>query len=316
MNTIPKKILLLMCHWIGDTFWDMQIIPEVKKLYPDAELWAGVKLFSKDLLYGLIDEDKIIILQNITSDRHREKFSFSGCLNELKKVRTENFDMAIDLTANRYSATFLILARIKQRVGLNIHKFSFLYKKKGPQFDDKKHLSERPWETLRVINPQIKKPQLPFPPKSPVSRNELENKIKINSDGKIALLSPGAGWAKKQWPIKDFAACGNFLIDNGYKVIISGTEKERSLCVQLTASLNNKGTILIEPLSYFISLIPYIKVAIMNDSGPAHLLAASGVKTVAIFLSTETTRYSPIGKNIIVINKDEASPEVVISKLI
>ena len=34
----PKRILLLMCHWIGDTFWAMQIIPALRKRYPDAEI--------------------------------------------------------------------------------------------------------------------------------------------------------------------------------------------------------------------------------------------------------------------------------------
>jgi len=309
-----KKVFLLMCHWMGDTFWAMQVIPEVKKLYPDAELWAGVKPFSKDLLYDLIDDNKIIILQNITSDRHRERFSFSAYFNELRRVRTDKFDLAIDLTLNRYSAIFLALAGIKQKTGLDVHNFSFLYNKKGTRFDNNRHLSERPWETLKVIDPKIQKPEWPFSPKSPVNRNELENKTGINLHEKIALLSPGAGWQEKQWPLEAFAACGNFLIDNGYKIIISGTEKERPLCEQLNTMLNKKGFVFIEKLSCFISLIPYIKLAITNDSGPAHLLAASGTKTIVLFLTTDKNRCCPIGKNTIIINKDEALPELVINK--
>ena len=311
-----KKIFLLMCHWIGDTFWDMQVIPEVKKIYPDAELWAGIKPFSKDLLYDLIDEDKTIILQNVTSDRHREKFSLPCYINELKKVRVEKFDIAVDLTLNRYSAIFLALAGIKQKIGLDIHKFSFLYNKKGRRFDDKKHLSERPWETLKVINSETQKPQWPFPPKTPISQNEIENKTLIKLDEKTALLSPGSGWPEKQWPLEAFAVCGNFLMDNGYKIIISGTEKERHLCERLNAMLNKKGSIFIEELSFFVALISHIKLAITNDSGPAHLLAASGIRTVAIFLVTGENRCGPIGKNVIIINKNEALPTVVIRKLI
>lgn len=300
---------------MGDTFWDMQVIPEVKKIYPDAELWAGIKPSSKDLLYDLIDEDKTIILQNVTSDRHREKFSLPCYLNELKKVRAEKFDIAIDLTLNRYSAIFLALAGIKQKIGLNMHKFSFLYSKKGGRFDDKKHLSERPWEILKVINSEIPKPQWPFPPKTQVSQNEIEKKTLINLHEKIALLAPGAGWPEKQWPLEAFAACGNFLMDKEYKIIISGTDKEKYLCEKLNAILNKKGIIFIEELSFFISLIPRIKLAITNDTGPAHLLAASGIRTVAIFLATNENRCGPIGKNVMIINKNEALPATVIRKL-
>lgn len=311
-----KKIFLLMCHWIGDTFWAMQVIPEIKRLYPDAELWAGIKPFSRDLLYELVDEDKIIILKNVISDRHREKFSFSGYLNELKKVRAEKFNMAIDLSANRYSAIFLALSGIKQRIGLDIHNFSFLYNKKGLRFDENRHLSERPWETLKILNPQIQKPEWPFFPKSPITQNEIESKTGIVLTDNIALLSPGAGWTEKQWATENFAACGNFLTNNGYKIIISGTEKERGLCEQLNVRLNKKGIIFIEPLNYFISLIPHIKLAITNESGPAHLCAAGGIKTVVIFLSTDKNKCGPIGKNTIMIDKNEALPEIVVNQLI
>jgi len=301
-----------MCHWIGDTFWAMQVIGELKKQSPSAELWAGIKPWSKDLLYDLIDDDKILILNNIISDRHREEFSIFEYISEIRTVRNLTFDTVIDLTGNRYSALFLWLTRIKNRVGLDLHKFSFLYTLKGADFSKDRHLYEKPWETLRVLFFDINIPKKLFPPKSSISKKELEKQLGCSLENKIALLAPGAGWKDKMWSLNNFAQCGQFLIENEYKIIISGSEKERALCNELNIKLNSKAYIFIRSLRDFIALLPYISIALTNDSGPAHLCAAAKVKLITVFLVDNDKTYRPTGENVKVITKEHAIAENVI----
>ena len=96
-----QKILLLMCNWIGDTFWGVQVIPAMKAQYPNAEIWTGIKPYSKDLLCGLIDEDKTIVLKSVISDRRRERFSLMQYLSEIKRAKKEKFDLAIYRACSR-----------------------------------------------------------------------------------------------------------------------------------------------------------------------------------------------------------------------
>lgn len=307
-----KKILLIICHWIGDSFWAMQVIGELRKKFPSAELWAGIKPWSRDLLYDLIDDDKILILNNIISDRHREEFSISEYVSEIRTVRNLSFDTVIDLTGNRYSALFLWLTRIKERVGLDLHKFSFLYTLRGPTFSKTRHLYEKPWETLRVLFFDIEIPKKLFPPKSSISKKGLEKQLGFTLEGKIALLVPGAGWKDKIWNLNNFAQCGEFFIENEYKIIICGNEKERALCEELNSKLNSKAYIFIRSLRDFIALLPYISIALTNDSGPAHLCAAAKVKLITVFLIDNDKNYRPIGENVKVITKEYAVAENVI----
>lgn len=303
-----------MCHWIGDTFWALQVIPELKKKYPGAEIWAGVKPWSKDLLYGLIDEDKIIVLRNVISDRHRETFSFKQSFDELKKVRSAGFDLAFDLMLNRYSAIFLRLSGIKERIGLNEHKLSFFYTKKGPKFDAKQHFSKRPWDVVRVMFPGTEYSSSLIPVNSsPINREKLKNEF-VNHNPKIALLSPGAGYPGKSWALDNFAESGKFLEDSGYKVIISGSEKEKELCDLLAKQLKNP-VIFIRPLKEFIAFFPFIDIAITNDSGPAHLLAAAGRKLITIHLITDKNQYGSLGSAVTVIEKENATVSNVIAQI-
>jgi len=303
------KILLLMCHWIGDTFWAVQIIPELRKYFPEAELWAGIKPWSKDLLFGLIENDRMLILKNITSDRHREKFLFSDYIKELKAVRKEKFDTVIDLTCNRYSSLFCCLAGIKKRIGLKQHGLFFLYTQKGDAFPESLHFYQRPWMTLKILFPHIAIPQELFPPET----KELQSSAMTGEFKKLALLVPGAGWKEKEWGIDNFAQCGKFLIDKGYRLILSGSEKERALCEELKNKLDNQALVFIKSLSEFIGFLPNISIAITNDSGSAHLIASFQKTLITIFKVENYDRYRPIGESVKVIRPTEASAENVIN---
>ena len=302
-----------MCHWIGDNFWSIQVIPAIKKKYPNSKIYVGIKGNSKDLLCGLIDEDKIIILNNVISDRHREKFNLREYRKELNIIKQHNFDLGVDLTGNRYSALFLFLSRVKERVGLDLHKLSFLYNIKGGKIDYTKHLINRPFETVNVLFP-VGTPELLMKVKTNFTKVLLQKEIDFSLRDKIALLMPGAGWIDKQWSINNFIKVGQYLSEHGYTIVVAGSKQERILCEEIVGKINSSFTF-IRPLKEFISLILYIDIAITNDSGPAHLLAAANVKTITLFSgNTDQGKCGPLGENVNVVkfkNKDEGLEGVV-----
>jgi len=315
MEAHTQKILILMCHGLGVTFWSMLASTDIKKKYPDSEIWIGVKSQSKDLFFGLIDYDKTLELNNVIGDRHREKFLFKEYLSELRRVRREKFNIAIDLTGNRYSALFLFLCGIKKRIGLNLHKLSFLYTMKGPKFDFSTHLINKSIQTVNILfkcsrnNEQVL-------PEIAITDEALCSNIGITketlSTEKIALLVPGAGWQEKCWDLNSFAECGNFLTNKGYKIIISGSPAEKALCVELSSMITNSITFN-SNLKYFIALISYIDLAISNDNGAGHLIAASDKKLISIFCGNTDPRIcGPIGRNVIIVEKENTTPKNVI----
>ena len=106
---------------------------------------------------------------------------------------------------------------------------------------------------------------------------------------------------------------GIFLRKKGYTVFILGSESEQKLC-QLLADKLSDSIILIKPLRELIALLFCIDIALTNDSGPAHLLAAFGIKTITVFCgNTQSERCGPIGHNVIIVKRNDATAENVIN---
>ena len=289
-----RKLLIISIHWLGDSFWDAQILPALKERY---DCYLVCKSHSKDLFFHYLDSSRLVVCDNILSDRKRENFSIKNYFTELKECRKRNCDLVLDLSGNRYSAIFAFFCGIKKRFGVNEHKFSFLYTDKMEAFDYDLHLSYRPFHILNKfgINQTYKEPTY-------FLRTEI-------SKSKIALLIPGAGWEAKKWSLEFFAKVGNLLKSKGFKVIISGSPKEKCLVEKLRGSIVG-AEVFKADLNHLFDLIPKVSVSIANDSGPGHLLAAAGSQHISLFTyNTEPSKCQPVGKNVRVFQKDSKKNE-------
>ena len=280
-----NKIAFISIHWLGDSFWDAQLIPKLIELYPKSEIYFICKSPSKYLFSQYLPEKNILCYDSIISDRHREQFSIGSFYKDIKSCRKLNFTEIIDLSNNRYSALFSFLSGVKRTTGLKDHGFSFLYKKNFPGFDYSRHLSTKPWYILRQIHENLEAGEIKYFPKLLSEQKE-----------KTALLVPGAGWSAKQWPAKFFVEVGCKLQKQGYDVWVSGSPKEEELVNEvqqkIIGSYKFEGS-----LPELFQLIAKVRVSMANDSGPGHLLAAAGSRHAALFTDqTKPQKCSPLGQ--------------------
>ncbi len=110
-------------------------------------------------------------------------------------------------------------------------------------------------------------------------------------------LCPGAEYGPaKQWPVENFVAVGQALSERGFGLVILGAAGDAPLAAQLAAHLptavNRAGE---TTLAEFIAELAGCQLAVSNDSGAMHLASALGVRTVAIFGSTEPALTGPLG---------------------
>ena len=104
----PEKILLIMCKWIGDTFWDLQGIPALQKQFPNAKIHVITKPFSKFLFVPLLPESQIHVSTQILSDCRRETFHLKTWKQELALAESIQPDLLIDFTETPFSAVFSV----------------------------------------------------------------------------------------------------------------------------------------------------------------------------------------------------------------
>jgi len=120
---------------------------------------------------------------------------------------------------------------------------------------------------------------------------------------RTAVLAPGAVYGPaKRWPEERFVALGRALAARGLAVQVCGGAGDVAVCERVAATLPGArmlaGT---TGLADQAALCAAAAVVVSNDSGMAHLAAAVGAPTVALFGSTSSTWTAPLGRRVRVV---------------
>ena len=288
----PRKILLVMCKWIGDTFWDMQGIPALQKKFPNTEIHVLTKPFSKFLFQGILPDENIHLTSHVISDCRREPFDKSQWKMDLQKMKQLEPDLLIDFTETPFSAVFSALTGAKHRIGYDhLGRFSQLYTYRC-HAEYGIHLSRRP---MQLYIPLINE-ELPFPQVIP----QVSNPVEPGSD---VMIFPGVGWKAKEYPAEKYRRIAEALSEKGYSICVAGSPKELALCETIAGGVKN-ATVQIGTQEEMLRHLRSAKVCLSGDTGPAHLAAAMGVTAVTIFCGTNPELCGPKGQNVIILQTD------------
>jgi len=124
---------------------------------------------------------------------------------------------------------------------------------------------------------------------SPVPRLSLGEVSSKNE----AVIHPGSGSAKKNWPFDRFLALADTLRERGLRIRWCLGPAEKGL--QAPA----QDDVLKElPLISLARELAQARICVGNDSGIAHLAAALGRRTVAIFGPTAPAQWGPRGPHV------------------
>jgi heptosyltransferase-2 len=118
------------------------------------------------------------------------------------------------------------------------------------------------------------------------------------------VLGPGALYGPaKRWSAARFAELGRRWARRGLAVLVCGTAGEAALCAEVAAAIGSGGVSLAghTSLPEQAALCAGARAVACNDSGLAHLAAAVGAPTVALFGSTSSAWTAPLGPRVRVV---------------
>lgn len=131
---------------------------------------------------------------------------------------------------------------------------------------------------------------------------------KLNIETPYILLVPGSApnRPEKRWPAEKYAELAKSLINKKYNVLILGTKAEetvaRKIEEQCSGVINLTGK---TNLFDIVELARQSTASIGNDTGPMHLIAATGCKCITIFSKhSNYKRHYPKGDNSEIIFKE------------
>lgn len=109
----------------------------------------------------------------------------------------------------------------------------------------------------------------------------------------IAILNPGAGWGAKQWAPARYGQLARALAVRGLRSVVNYGPGEEDLAHETVKASDGNAVELSTSLSELIALARRARLFIGGDTGPMHLTALLGVRTVALFGPTDPARNGP-----------------------
>jgi heptosyltransferase-2 len=303
-STIDKtkihRILIRGTNWIGDVVMSLPSLEAVRANFPGRKISVLAKPWVAPLYESYPVVDEVIHYHRVTWFPR----DLAEMIRTARRLRHQNFDLAI-LFQNAFEAALLAyLAGIRYRVGYNTDARGFLLSHSVPRDPEvmKQHQVEYYLSILRPMGWEapVKDPVLHVAPKDEGTIERLLASHGISGHDILLGLSPGATYGPaKRWPVERFAVIGDWAAERwGVKVILMGSAPEKELCGALNQKMKEKALDLsgMTTLGEAMALIKRYKFFVCNDSGLMHSAAALNVPTVAIFGSTDAVATGPRGK--------------------
>jgi ADP-heptose:LPS heptosyltransferase len=288
------RILVSRTDGLGDLLLTTPLFNALRLKYPKAHISALVSSYASGLLANNPAVDEIVIY-----DRKKN--------NELvKKLKEGKYDAVIAVYPRPVLAWAFFLAGIPLRIGTSSRWYSFLYNKRVRMSRKKSDRHEADYNILLaggLIGPaKAEKEFYYITQREKQAGCDLVEKKGIK--GGFIIVHPGSkGSAWNLTPAKytDLVSC---LLIRGYKVLLTGGPSEKSMLAGImVGSKTMDGIHILDEnlgLREFAAVISQAKAVISCSTGPMHIAAALGVKTLSFFPPDERvpmkpSRWGPLG---------------------
>lgn len=301
-----QNILVSTPNWLGDVIFSMPVFQAIKENYPGSRLTAFCVPRVKDVLSLCQYVDDTIVYDEDGQDR--PLFAKMAMVPGLAK---RQFDVALVLRPSLSRSLIFALSGIPRRIGFTSKAHSlFLTSSLAMDGNDQIHRSD---VYLRLVEAQGLKVRSHFPVLliSEELRGRsaaLLNARGLRSNEPYAVLNAGGNWDLKQWPWRSFAELtGRISREMGVRVVLPGSPKDQER-VERIAEHSGVSPVRIAgdtDLCLLAAVMAGAEFVVSSDSGPLHLAAAVGSKTIGIFGPTRPGITGPRGKGTaLVVEKD------------
>lgn len=297
-----SKILVLGPSWVGDMVLAQSLFKTLKLNDPDCIIDVAAPAWTLPLIERMPEVNKGIPLPFKHGEFALfERFKFG------KSLRSEGYTQAIILTNSLKSAILPFAANIPQRT-------SFLGEMRYGLVNDVRKLdkSQLKMTVERFVYLGLAKDN-PLPQSIPhpallanhaaalAVLSKLNAAFNINS--KTLGLCPGAEYGEaKRWPTEYYAEVANHALNNGWQVMLFGSEKDLPVTNKINQITQNRCINLggKTKLGEAIDIMSLCETVVSNDSGLMHVAAALDKKVIAIFGSSDPYHTPPMNSQAVI----------------
>jgi heptosyltransferase-1 len=111
----------------------------------------------------------------------------------------------------------------------------------------------------------------------------------------VAMLTPGAGWGAKRWPVERYAEVARGLVGRGMRVLVNSGPGEEAMAREIERGTDGAALPVEASIAELIALVRRLALFVGGDTGPLHLACALGRPVVGIYGPTDPGRNGPFG---------------------
>jgi heptosyltransferase-1 len=315
-DTTPKALIVRLGA-MGDVLHALPAVAMLRRALPEARIGWVVERRWRELLCApevelagsrgagrpLVDEVHLVDTRSwrksLLAAETRREFQ-----SALRAMQVRHYDAALDLQGAIKSAMIAKLSGAHTTLGFRKPRervARWLYDSHAE--GRAAHVIEQNLELVQTWLEEIGlaratstlQPGTALLPRDKASEARMDATLRSNglAHSPIAILNPGAGWGAKQWAAERYGELASALGARGLRPVINYGPGEETLAREAVAASGGSAIALFSSLSELMALARRGQLFIGGDTGPMHLAALLGVKTVALFGPTDPARNGP-----------------------
>lgn len=302
------KTLIIGPSWVGDMMMSQSLYRTLKVRCPEIEIDVMAPAWCRPLLNKMPE-----VNQTIAMPIGHGELALKQRYQLGKSLRDQHYDQAIVLPNSLKSALIPFFAGIAKRTGWKgemryglLNDIRSLNKQAFPLMVER-------YIALAYPKKDIKRAcDLPQPllyPKLSVELPDIhvtQQAFNISNQMPLIGFCPGAEFGPaKRWPDYHYAALADMLVQQGAKIVIFGSEKDKQVgdaiirqMIHSKSCINLAGSTTLEQA---VNLIAGCKAIITNDSGLMHIAAALNRPLVALYGPSSPDFTPPLSDKVAII---------------
>lgn len=290
-----KNILAVRLDNIGDVIMLGPALRALKETSPTARVTLLASRAGGDAATLLPWVDDVIVWRPIWQDvGNHLPFDPLRELKQITELAARRFDAALIFTS--FSQTphvpgyVCYLAGIPLRAGESKEFGGGTLTNELRGAPDEMHQAERNLRLVEQLGFAARDRQLAvvIPGEARIAAWALLADAGIQPGEAYILLHPGASAAARRYPAERYAVVARELAARGWRVVVTGTDRERLLVERVTCEAAGVVALVGDTtLAEYAALVERAALVLCNDSLPMHLADATRTPEVVLFAGTE-----------------------------
>jgi ADP-heptose:LPS heptosyltransferase len=270
--------LIVKMSSIGDVVHALPVATALRRRYPRLRITWAVESWTTPLVHGHPAIDRIVTFPPMRW-RHASRDWLRSFTQAMRELRSERYDVSLDLQGLLKSAVVALCSRAPIRIGMH---------------------GQREGAALRDVRSESH--DLPVQAEAATAVERILSALHIPPRRPLIVINPSTSAEWKTWPVRRWARVAEALAAHGSVVLVGSREQmaRHAELVRNTAPQPDDFTGR-TTLAELVALLDRCTIHLAGDTGSAHIAAALGRPVVGLYEPTTPQRKAPYGYESLVV---------------